>query len=169
MGNPRAYLLTWTAYGAWLHGDERGSVDDRHNAYGAPNADGDRWRRQWSASRLTEPPFVLSPEMRDAVDRMIRKHCSVRGWPLVALNVRSNHVHAVVGWRGKPPERVMTELKSWSTRALKQMPDARGADVSGPTTGALATSGPTSRSTTQRDTCCSCNDALPALCSRTGL
>jgi hypothetical protein len=31
-----AYLLTLRAYGTWLHGDARGSVDKEHNAYKDP-------------------------------------------------------------------------------------------------------------------------------------
>jgi hypothetical protein len=33
---PLAYLITFRAYGTWLHGDSRGSVDRFHNRYGAP-------------------------------------------------------------------------------------------------------------------------------------
>jgi hypothetical protein len=31
-----AYLITFTTYGARLHGSARGSVDDEHNVYGTP-------------------------------------------------------------------------------------------------------------------------------------
>jgi len=30
------YLITFRAYGTWLHGDSRGSVDRFHNRYGSP-------------------------------------------------------------------------------------------------------------------------------------
>jgi hypothetical protein len=33
---PLAYFFTFRAYGTWLHGDERGSVDRFHNQYGTP-------------------------------------------------------------------------------------------------------------------------------------
>ncbi|MBY0309383.1 MAG: hypothetical protein K2Q09_11625 [Phycisphaerales bacterium] len=33
---PLAYLLTWTCHGTWLHGDDRGSIDDFNNRFGAP-------------------------------------------------------------------------------------------------------------------------------------
>src|SRR5258707_2268858 len=39
---PLAYLITLRTYGTWLHGDERGSMDRKHNVYGtskiAPNS-----------------------------------------------------------------------------------------------------------------------------------
>jgi hypothetical protein len=41
MDRPIAYFITFTTYGTWLHGDERGSVDKGHNRVGtefiAPN------------------------------------------------------------------------------------------------------------------------------------
>ena len=30
------YFLTFRTYGTWLHGDERGSVDRKHNQFGEP-------------------------------------------------------------------------------------------------------------------------------------
>ena len=33
---PLAYLISFRAYGTWLHGDRRGSVDRFHNRYGTP-------------------------------------------------------------------------------------------------------------------------------------
>ncbi len=123
MSNPRAFLLTWTTYGTWLHGDERGSADDHHNAFGTQPIAPDRFQRARLDGRLLEPPLALDQPMRDAVDAIIRRHCEVRAWPLVALNVRSNHIHCVVGWRNAEPERVMHELKSWATRALRSFPE----------------------------------------------
>jgi REP element-mobilizing transposase RayT len=70
---------------------------------------------------MSDPPLILDTNMRAVVDDAIRRHCDFRLWPLVALNVRTNHVHCVVGWKGPPPERVMAELESWSTRALKSI------------------------------------------------
>jgi hypothetical protein len=32
---PLAYFITFRAYGTWLHGDKRGSVDRHNNRYGA--------------------------------------------------------------------------------------------------------------------------------------
>ena len=33
---PLGYFVTCRAFGTWLHGDERGSVDRKHNRYGTP-------------------------------------------------------------------------------------------------------------------------------------
>lgn len=121
MGNPRGYFLTWTTYGTWLHGDDRGSVDDWNNTPLTSPIMPQPTRAQRATARMSDPPLVLDEEMRDVVDDAIRRHCEFREWPLVAVNVRTNHVHCVVRWKGQPPERVMTELKTWSTRALKSI------------------------------------------------
>ena len=33
---PSAYFITFTTYGNWVHADERGSVNPKHNIYGEP-------------------------------------------------------------------------------------------------------------------------------------
>jgi len=38
---------------------------------------------------------------------------------LLEINVRTNHVHAVVSTQ-KTPERTMSSLKAWATRALRE-------------------------------------------------
>lgn len=123
MPGPHAYLLTWTTYGAWLHGDARGSVDDAHNTYGREFNQISPVRIEWTRERMSEPAFVLDDNARAVVDRAIRERCAFAGAALHALNVRTNHVHAVVTHPGHPPERIMQSLKSWSTRALKAIPE----------------------------------------------
>ena len=48
----------------------------------------------------------------------IEAECRHYEWTLLALNVRTNHVHVVVA-SPLPPERVMTMLKSAGTRAMR--------------------------------------------------
>jgi REP element-mobilizing transposase RayT len=49
----------------------------------------------------------------------VRETCQAAGWSLYALNVRTNHVHVVVA-APLAPERVMTSLKAWCTRRLRE-------------------------------------------------
>jgi len=43
---PLAYLITFRAYGTWLHGDARGSIDRFHNRYRSLYIEPDeRWHR----------------------------------------------------------------------------------------------------------------------------
>ncbi len=116
---PLAYLITFRCYGTWLHGDERGSVDALHNVYGAPFAPRDERREEEERRRLKQAPVEFDAERREVVERTIREVCAYRGWGLRAINVRTNHVHAVVSASCKP-EKVLNDFKSWTTRRMRE-------------------------------------------------
>jgi len=116
-GFPAAYLVTFHTYGTWLHGTDRGSVDQTHNQYGTPLLDSDEWREQEECLRLKHPPTLLSDAGRILVDQTIREVCEHRDWTLHALNVRTNHVHVVVS-AGVEPEKILNDLKAYATRRL---------------------------------------------------
>jgi hypothetical protein len=40
-GLPLAYFITFSTYGSWLHGEEKGSVDRAHNLPGTPYLEAD--------------------------------------------------------------------------------------------------------------------------------
>jgi len=50
----------------------------------------------------------------------IRDVCAQRGWNLLAVHVRSNHVHTVVEAE-VPPERIMNDFKAYASRRLNRM------------------------------------------------
>ncbi len=120
MSKTLAYFLTRTTYGSWLHGDRRGSVDRRNASpgmeYYPPNPAWERAERR----RMKYPVVRLSAEQRRIVETSIKKHCRHRGWQLIALNCRSNHVHLILQTDRTSPERAMTELKAYATRALRK-------------------------------------------------
>ncbi|MBY0309382.1 MAG: hypothetical protein K2Q09_11620 [Phycisphaerales bacterium] len=70
---------------------------------------------------LRTPPRVLTRAERETVSAAIIAHCAVRRWQVLAQNPRSNHVDAVIGAGSADPKKVLQELKSWSTRYLKQL------------------------------------------------
>ena len=76
---------------------------------------------------MAEEPVTLDRSQRVAVEAAIVAHCRVRGWYLHALQCRLQHVHVVVTTVDRTPADVMTQLKSWCTRALKEIADSRGA------------------------------------------
>ena len=120
MALPLAYFLSWTCYGTRLHGDERGSVDSTCNRLGAPLLEPDEDRVRLVTSKMTGPARTLDDDARAIVDRAIRAHCEVRGRSVLALNVRTTHVHVVLDCRGTHgPEAAMAQLKSWATRRLR--------------------------------------------------
>ena len=117
-GGPLAYFITFRTYGTWLHGDPRGSMDPHHNTYGSPPLAPNAVRESWERTRMRQPALTLGHAERAAVGAAIEEVCLHREWVLAALNVRSNHVHAVIAGEGRP-ELMMGTLKSWSTRALR--------------------------------------------------
>ena len=119
MDTPRAYFLTWRCYGTWLHGDERGSVDETHNVYGAPVLGRDPTRQEGDSHRMTAPAYSLDANARQLASDTIRKHCLIRGWDLFALNVRTEHVHAVISCGAVRPEEALVQFKAWCTRRLR--------------------------------------------------
>ncbi|HWB20880.1 MAG TPA: transposase [Phycisphaerales bacterium] len=114
-----AYFLTWTTYGTWLHGDVRGSVNQTQNAPGSLFLPPDHNQVAYFSQKQAAAQFLLSDEMRPIVDQSIRDHSLRRIWQLLALNVRTNHVHLIVNCADSyTPEIVMQQLKSWATRRL---------------------------------------------------
>jgi REP element-mobilizing transposase RayT len=118
---PLAYLLTWTTYGAWLPGDQRGWVR-RKQGFQAPDPSVERRARE----AMSEPVCELDRVQRHAVEETIRPHGSLRGWRLHAVNCRSNHVHVVVTVPSVAPHKVIAQLKAWCTRELKARSASEG-------------------------------------------
>ncbi len=113
---PLAYFLTWTTYGTWLPGDERGWVA-KPGQFLPP----DPYLEEVCRSLLTEPPLYLDPTQRELVEGTIADHCRRRGWHLHAVACRTNHVHVVVTAPGKKPKDVLNQFKAWCTRKLKEL------------------------------------------------
>lgn len=116
---PLGYLLTWNTYGTWLHGDARGSVDKVHNVYGEPFAPPNAARMEARFQQLKHEPLTLDAAAREVVRETIHAHCGIRKWKLFEVNARTNHVHAVV-WAPLEPKPVMSQLKAWCTRRLRE-------------------------------------------------
>jgi hypothetical protein len=116
---PVAFLLTWRTFGTWLPGDERGYVNDTQNEYGEPYKGFDSRREEAARGLMKQPPLELDPAMRRVVDLSIREACEYRDWCVSALNVRTNHVHLVVGATESPAKIALT-LKARATRSLRE-------------------------------------------------
>ena len=112
------YFITICAYATWLHGDAKGSVDRDHNRVGEELLGRDEERSQRERDLLAGPPMSFGPEARWVIDSTVREVCAYRGWILVAMNVRTTHLHVVVTALEAKPERVMNDLKAYCTRRL---------------------------------------------------
>ena len=116
---PLAYLITFRCYGTWLHGDDRGSMDRKHNAYGTPKTPANPPLERSDSKQRKQPHVVLGARQRKVVDTAVREACDYRKYILRAINVRTNHAHTVVTAMQKP-EPVLSTFKSYSTRALRR-------------------------------------------------
>ncbi len=117
---PLAYLITIRTFGSWLHGDERGSVD-RHgrNIYGTARIASDPKFTARMLANIPNPEFLLNGPQRSCVENSIRRVYSFRGYNLQAINVRTNHVHAVISAALKP-ESLINAFKANATRELRE-------------------------------------------------
>ena len=119
MGEPLAYFITFTTYGAWLHGRTPGSVDRQHNVPGTPFLSPDPETEAANRTAMRQEPYFLDEPKRTVVLRTIREVAAHRGWKLWAMHVRTNHVHIVVTAPAKP-EKVMADFKAWASRRLRE-------------------------------------------------
>jgi REP element-mobilizing transposase RayT len=114
---PMRYLITFSCYGAHLHGQASGSVDRDHNVYGNPIAEPSARRVAFESELMDQPPYLLNTVHRTTVLDALHQGCLRRGWSLWAAHVRTTHVHAVVESEDRP-EMVMNALKSYASRSL---------------------------------------------------
>ena len=52
--------------------------------------------------------------------KRVRETCKIRGWVLLALNARTNHIHTVVSANSKP-EPVLNAFKANATREMREV------------------------------------------------
>jgi hypothetical protein len=112
---PLAYFITWTTYGTWLPGDDRGWCRRGSRTVEPPNPD----VRTAALAAMTGEPVVLTTDQRKLVDAVIVRHCEIRRWVLHARNVRTNHAHVVVS-ADRDGEDVRSQLKAWCARRLSE-------------------------------------------------
>ena len=119
MGEPLAYFITFTTYGSWLHGRDPGSVDRAHNEFGMPVLPPEPKREAARRDQMRQPEYRLDAERRAVVLRTIREVARHREWAVLAVHVRTNHVHVVVTAAARP-EKVMADFKAWASRRLRE-------------------------------------------------
>jgi len=69
---------------------------------------------------MKEEPCLLHEAQRSTVEAQVAETCKHRGWLLHAVNCRSNHIHIVVEAPETKCRKARIDLKSWTTRCLKQ-------------------------------------------------
>jgi REP element-mobilizing transposase RayT len=117
---PLAYFISFRGHGTWLHGDERGSTDRRNNVYGTPHIPPDKTWQNHNRRELIGEPVKLNAARRQSVKAAIGETCTKRNWSLLAINVRTNHVHVVCATSGKNGELALNAFKANATRQMRQ-------------------------------------------------
>jgi REP element-mobilizing transposase RayT len=74
-------------------------------------------------SRLNEAPWVLDDDARRLMLQITLTVCERRQWTVYAVHVRTNHIHTVIS-ANVTPERVLCDLKAYSTRAFRCRTDS---------------------------------------------
>ncbi len=135
----RCWFLTWTTYGAWLPGDDRGFVSNidrgdgkghRLNTPGTEPAGKMHGLEIMARNKMTGPPVFLMLEQATALLDQFRETATYRGWELIAVAIMRNHVHIVVGVPGDPePETLLGSFKSYGSRRLNREFGKRESDT----------------------------------------
>ncbi len=135
----RYWFLTWTTYGTWLPGDDRGFVSNidrgdgkghRLNIPGTEPASKIRGLEIMAREKMAGPPVYLNLEQATALLDQFRETANYRGWELIAIAIMRNHVHIVVGVPGDPePETILGNLKSYGSRRLNREFGKRESDT----------------------------------------
>ncbi len=103
-----------------MHGDERGSVDRRRNVIDEPPLEADPRRVAREARLLKSPPMRFGEAVRRCIEESFVESCEYRGWHLLAVHCRTNHLHCVLSAPDVGTAEVLHRLKSRATRALRE-------------------------------------------------
>ena len=103
------------------HGDQRQSVD-RHglNVYGGRRRPANTKLKRFMEHNMGRDAIVLNEKQRAVVKEAIKEVCDHRGFDLWAINILTNHAHAVVSTQSKP-ELIADAFKSYSSRKLREV------------------------------------------------
>jgi REP element-mobilizing transposase RayT len=107
------FMITWTTYGTWLQGDERGYVK---NGQTLP---GDEGFKQANKALQTQNTVRLSKAQQQIVQAAIMTQAQLQGHHIYALAVQSNHIHVVVKYAPEPISRIVAHYKNAARLALK--------------------------------------------------
>ncbi|MBX3474032.1 MAG: transposase [Planctomycetes bacterium] len=113
------FFITFTTYGTWLHGDERGSWDRNAKALREYFVAPDPRLVESMRLRMNHPAITLDGPMRKCVREGVHDHCLFKQWQLHALAVRSNHVHVVLTPGNRTAQQAMVALKARATVLLR--------------------------------------------------
>ena len=113
MGRVVGYMLTWTTYGTWLQGDERGWVK------GGEILQGNEGILKQNLQRMKQEPVSLNKQQREVVRNSIIESAKRIGQDVLAIAVCSKHVHVVVRNIETPISRIVQRYKRDATYSVR--------------------------------------------------
>ncbi len=125
----RHWLLTWTTYGTWLPGDDRGSITAirvnttgervHYNLPGTPCVGELSELRDAARDLMKGPPIFLVLEQAKVLLNQFHETANYRSWSLDSVAIMANHIHIVVTVDGDPePAMLLRDFKSYGSRSL---------------------------------------------------
>jgi REP element-mobilizing transposase RayT len=107
------YMVTFTTYGTWLQGDERGWVKD-----GIIYEENTELRKA-NEGQVKGDAVRLGRREKEIVREAICGKAESLGEKILAISVWSNHVHIVAGYSGRPIEATIRIYKNAASAALR--------------------------------------------------
>jgi len=113
--------ITFSTYGARLHGDHRPTVDRAHNQRGTPYLAPDPVREARERAAMRYPPVVLTHDQRAFIEGVIPSICTRGKWELVLCAAGPDHVHTLLGAEeATHGKEIRYWFKRWLTNSLNQ-------------------------------------------------
>ncbi|MCK4998507.1 MAG: transposase [Anaerohalosphaera sp.] len=112
MSDMVAYMLTWTTYGTWLQGDERGWVK------GGSVLDGNEKLYRKNSENMKKDIVWFGNEERQVVRKAIIDEAERNGLTVLAITVQNGHVHVVIKYDDRAICRIAGLLKNSGRVAL---------------------------------------------------
>jgi REP element-mobilizing transposase RayT len=108
------YMLTWTTYGTWLQGDERGYVKNGKILEENPKL------KKANVESMLRNEVRLNKKQKEIVKEATFKEAEKTQEKILALAVCSNHVHMVMCYTVRPIEKSAGRFKNAARVALQQ-------------------------------------------------
>ena len=114
MAKTLGYFVTWTTYGTWLQGEEKGYVKGGKILPANPNL------HKANIKSMANKKIILNNKQKEIVRETILNEIEKTGQKMLALAVCSNHIHIVLSYTGKPIEKTVGRLKNAARVALQK-------------------------------------------------
>ena len=113
MAKTLGYMLTWTTYGTWLQGDERGYVK-KGKVLGA-----NRSLQEVNVANQTAKMVKRTQQEQEIVRKAIESEAARLGREIYSMAICYNHVHIVLNYTGDPIELFAGRCKNSARVALQ--------------------------------------------------